>query len=194
MIWGSFNGLEQLISLIIQEVQNESAVEAGLKFLPEPVVGVVISGLTGFAINRYSPYAILLTAQVVACISPAVIGSSNIDIQYWRIEFPSLCLLPIGADTLFIIATIMVTHLFPRSQQGLAGSIINIVAQIGRSAGIALVGFVASHISQEAQHITPRRSDLMKGYKAASLVCLGGNIISLIVLAIALRRVKRLST
>lgn len=73
-----------------------------------------------------------------------------------------------GADTLFTIANLLITSVFPAKTQALAGGVCNTVAQIGKTVGLATTAGIASNIAaKEAQNGATNKEALLEGYKAA---------------------------
>ena len=74
---------------------------------------------------------------------------------------------PIGADSLFTIANLLITSVFPAKTQALAGGVFNTVSQIGKAVGLALVAVIASTVTAESRFVDKLSPEaLMEGYRA----------------------------
>jgi predicted MFS family arabinose efflux permease len=192
LMWAAFNGVEQLLNFIFQRVRHLSSTTAALQFLPSPVAGTIASAVIGCLIHRYRADCIIIGATIMSCAPPLLLAVSNVQLPYWAEEFPSVILNSTGADALFIISNLLITSMFVHEKQGLAGGVFNTVAQIGRSSGIMIVGLVSDSItasSSPGDRSSP--GALMKGYRAASWLCLALNVAVIGIVAWRLRRVGK---
>ena len=92
--------------------------------------------------------------------------------SYWTGAFIANITNPTGADALFTIANLLITSVFPRKTQALAGGVFNTVSQIGKSVGMALNAVLAASVTAQApvidKHSPPA---LMQGYRASFWLC-----------------------
>jgi hypothetical protein len=85
---------------------------------------------------------------------------------YWRGVFQAMALNPLGADLIYTIANLVVTAAFPTETQALAGGIFNMLAQIGKSVGIATSAVIARQVTAQVNGAGTKKA-LLRGYKAA---------------------------
>lgn len=112
--------------------------------------------------------------------------------SYWSSAFLANCFNPVGADSLFTIANLLITSVFPPKTQGLAGGVFNTVSQIGKSVGLALVAVIAASVTGSSglkDKSSPEA--LLKGYRATFWFCFGLVVMTLGVSAWGLRRVGK---
>jgi predicted MFS family arabinose efflux permease len=166
--WGVFNAIETYLTLFFQDVQQISAIQTSIRFLPTPVAGAAANIIMGLIAHRArADYA------VIAGISLTTVGALLMCIiqpewAYWACAFPALLLNPIGADVLFTISNLVITSVFPSRTQGLAGGVFNTVAQIGKSVGLATSGVIAASITEHSKfHDKDSPKALMVGFRAA---------------------------
>ena len=89
---------------------------------------------------------------------------------YWRGVFQAMALNPLGAGLIYTIANLVVTSAFPAGTQALAGSVFNMLAQIGKSVGIATSSVVARQLTMQVTmqvNGAGTKEELLRGYKAA---------------------------
>ncbi|KAJ5946979.1 MFS general substrate transporter [Penicillium verhagenii] len=76
-----------------------------------------------------------------------------------------MALNPLGADLIYTIANLVMTASFPTSTQAMAGGVFNMIAQIGKSVGIATSAVIARQVIAQAGKLGTKEA-LLLGYKA----------------------------
>ncbi|KAF2115559.1 integral membrane protein [Lophiotrema nucula] len=168
MTWGVFNATETFLSLVFQDVQQISAIQTSIRFLPAPIAGALGNLVMGLIAHKVrADYAVIvgITMTTIASLLMAIIQP---DWTYWSCAFLAVFLNPIGADVLFTVANLIITQVFPAKTQALAGGVFNTIAQIGKSVGLATSAVVASSITERSQFKDKEGPEaLMAGYRAA---------------------------
>ncbi|KAJ5116044.1 hypothetical protein N7456_000392 [Penicillium angulare] len=189
VIWGAFNGFEQIINFFFQNVQELSVIETAIRFIPTPVTGLLSALVTGMVLHRIRADAIINITTIISIISPLIMAIINPSWTYWRCAFIAVCLNSIAADSLFTVSNILIADLFPPETQGLAGGVFNTISQIGKSFGLTFVELIANIVSRNTDPEQDQPDGLMVGYRASFWFLFAANIISLGVGAIGLRKV-----
>ncbi|KAL8857502.1 MAG: hypothetical protein Q9178_005997 [Gyalolechia marmorata] len=168
LMWGAYNAFEQVINLFFQEVQGLDALETALHFLPQPLSGLLANLAVGLVVHRIRGDWIILATTIISCISPLLMALIDPSWSYWVAAFPAVFLNTVGADIIYTISNLLIMFVFPGSKQGLAGGVLNTVAQIGNSLGLAVVALLAESITMHSS-IEDKKSPeaLMEGYRAA---------------------------
>ncbi|KAI4725124.1 hypothetical protein E4T49_07148 [Aureobasidium sp. EXF-10728] len=167
MVWGSLNASEQLTALYLQDVLRKPVLRASLYFLPAPVCGILMNVGVGFLIPYMRPSVAVPIACLVSGLAPLLLATiCRVDgPSYWRGVFQAMALNPVGADLIYVIANLVLTEAFPEETQALAGGIFNMLAQIGKSVGIATTTIIARQLTAQAAR-PESRDALLTGYKA----------------------------
>ncbi|KAJ5389317.1 uncharacterized protein N7496_000385 [Penicillium cataractarum] len=166
LVWGTLNASEQLTALYLQDIRGTSALTSSLYFLPAPVCGL----LTNIAIGGLLPYLRPSFAVPAGClvsgIAPLLLATlCHLDGPgYWHGIFQAMALNPLGADLMYTIANLVMTAAFPNKTQALAGSVFNMLAQIGKSVGITTSALIARQITTHADGIGSKEA-LLLGYR-----------------------------
>ena len=170
-----------------QEVQEYSAFEASLRLLPALIVGVVLNLMTGYFIDRVSPFWLIVVSTVLTAGSPLLMALIKPAWPYWWGAFPAQVLAPLSGDIFFTVGLIIVSEVFPDRTQALAGAVFNTVAYFGWSFGINSMQ-VVSMLVTDATTYRDKSSPLalLQGYQAtfwamfaAMLVAAGGAVLGL---------------
>lgn len=196
LIWGSFNAFEQITNLFFQRVQSLSAFQAGLRYSPGVVTGIVMSLLMGLMIHRIRGDVIIVSFSLVSLTAPVLMARIDPHWIYWKASFPAIILNTIGADASFTISNLLITSSFPAETQALAGGVFNTIAQLGNAFGMTLATLIAETITTKA--ISSAGGDgsevagpdeLMEGYRGAYWFFFGMLTAALCVSAAGLHKV-----
>ncbi|KAB8345826.1 hypothetical protein FH972_022881 [Carpinus fangiana] len=192
LTWGSFNALEQLLTFYFQYVQQVSALETSLRFLPAPVSGVAANLAMGLIVHKIPANWIAISVAAISCAASLIMALAQPHQSYWATSFISILLNPIGADSLFVVSNLLITSSFPAKTQALAGAVFNTVSQVGKSIGLASSAALASSITAKSTAEDKKGPEaLLEGYHAAWWFCLALNATTLILSVWGLRKVGR---
>lgn len=159
---------ETFLTFLFQDVQQLSATEASVRFLPAPATGLLTNLCMALVVHRMRANWALLISFAVSGVAPLLLGVMSAKSSYWGFTFPAVALNVIGPDTLYTISNLIITAEFDDSTQALAGGVFNTVAQIGKSVGLALSAVIASSVTRKAEHGSESSiSSLFRGYQAA---------------------------
>ncbi|KAL8783883.1 MAG: hypothetical protein Q9213_004301 [Squamulea squamosa] len=190
LVWGAFNAVEAFGNFFLQNIQGLNALQAGLRFLPSIVTGVLANVLVGLLVHRIRADWIVILSLVLSWSSPLLMALIKPKATYWAFAFPAILLNPIGADGLFTVSNLLITSRFPMKTQGLAGGVFQTTSQIGKSVGLALTTVVANDItagsSSRGKEASPA---LMQGYRAGFWFLVAINSTSLCMSVWGLRRI-----
>jgi len=189
LTWGSFNALEQILSLYFQLVQKNSTLQTALHFLPEPISGIVTNVAIGLFVHKVRGDVIVGAATALSCVPPLLMALASPSWSYWAAAFPAVVIIPVGADSLFTISNLVITSQFPGSTQGLAGGVFNTVSQVGKSVGLALGAVIANSVTARAKGTDEQV--LLEGYKATFWFCLALNVTTLLLGVWGLRKIGK---
>lgn len=194
LVWGALNASEQLTALYLQDVRGFSTFTSSLYFLPAPVCGILMN----VAVALLLPYLRASYAVPVACfvsgLAPLLLAAlcRVHGPSYWQAIFQAMAINPLGADLMYTIAMLVVTEAFPLKTQALAGGVFNMVAQIGKSVGIATSAIIAQQVSSPLMASFDSREALLRGYHAGWWYNCGLSFVSVFVSLWGLRSVGRL--
>lgn len=193
LAWGAFNGTETLLTFFFQDVQQLSATQASLRFLPAPVSGLATNLVMGLMIHKIRADWAVIFSMTLSSISALLVALMKIDAPYWEYAFPAITLNAIGPDVLFTVSNLVITSAFPDKTQALAGGVFNTVAQIGKSVGLALTAVIAASTTLKSDYSDkhePRA--LMEGYRAAFWFCFAISTTTLVVSLWGLRNIGKI--
>ncbi|TKW56375.1 putative MFS-type transporter [Colletotrichum tanaceti] len=198
LTWAMIQSLEYVFSLFFQNVQDLSALQTSLRFIPNVLLGIIFSVALGVMLHRVPVYWIVLSTCLLSAISPLVMALVDPGWPYWYASFWAMLLSPLSGDTLFVVSALIITSTFPEGTQGLASAVFNTFSQFGTAVGLAVVGVISSAVSQSSQsgHHAGNDSedyskdDLLKGYRASFWAMFAAAALTCVLGALGLRKVS----
>ncbi|KAE8342980.1 major facilitator superfamily domain-containing protein [Aspergillus arachidicola] len=177
LVWGSLNASEQLTALYLQDVRGTSTLTASL------------NAAIGISLPYLKPSIAVPARCLVSGIAPLLLATlCGVDGPG---VFQAMALNPLGVDLIYTIANLVMTESFPARTQALAGGVFNILAQVGKSVGIATSALIARQITSQVDYVESATA-LLKRYKAGWWYNCGLGFVSVAVSFWGLRSVKRL--
>lgn len=89
--WGVFNAVETLLTLFFQDVQEISAIQTSIRFLPEPIVGALANIVMGLLVHKIRAYWAVIIAIAISAISALLM--SIIQPEWQVVPTKHVCLL-----------------------------------------------------------------------------------------------------
>ncbi|KAM0526066.1 hypothetical protein ACHAQF_004237 [Verticillium nonalfalfae] len=176
LLYGTWGIFSVYGTLYFQNIMSASPLQVVAWYVPLGVAGLVISVVEGFILHLVPGRVLLIIAGLGAVGSQLLIAMIPLGGSYWAWIFPAVIFSTVGIDLPTILATVFVTTTFPTSQQGLAGSVINSVLQLGVAFVLALTDVIQAATVDEA--------GLRKSYKNTFWFGVGAAAASLLILAI----------
>ncbi|PLB46299.1 MFS general substrate transporter [Aspergillus steynii IBT 23096] len=166
LVWGALNASEQLTALYLEDVRGHSALVSSLYFLPAPIAGVLMNAAIGAFLPRLRPSVAVPAACLLSGIAPLLLATlCRVDGPgYWRGVFQAMALNPLGADLIYTVANLILTAAFPARTQALAGGVFNMLAQIGKSFGIASSALIARQVTGQLRDGGSKQA-VLAGYR-----------------------------
>jgi EmrB/QacA subfamily drug resistance transporter len=185
----SFLSFFFLGSLDMQRVMGYGPLEIGMAFLPVALVMAVFSiRFSAALIERFGPWAMLITGQIVVAAALLMLGFGPAHPNFViHMIFP-LALMGLGGGLSFPSLTIMAMADVPMHESGLASGLLNTTGQVGGAFGLAVLATVASSRTVDLMHSgAGLTAALAGGYHFAWLVGAGVAVVTLVVAATLLR-------
>ena len=177
----AFLGFFFVASLDLQRVLGYGPMEIGLAFLPVAVVmGLFSIRFSALLINRFGPFAVLVSGQVVIVAALAVLGFGPTSANYAIHLLVPLALLGLGGGLSFPSMTIIAMSDAQPADAGLASGLLNTTGQVGGALGLAVLATLAgSRTLSLLRDGAGTTAALAGGYHLAWLVGAGTVIVTL---------------
>ena len=133
-----------LITLYLQEVLGDSALRAGLSYLPLAVAIVLAAGMAGELVNRLGFKNVLVTGMLF--VTAALLWFTQVSAggSYAGDVLGPSILAGVGLGLAFVPVTIAAVSGVGASEAGLASGLINTTQQIGGALGLAILASIAN--------------------------------------------------
>jgi nitrate/nitrite transporter NarK len=175
-------------TLFYQEIQNLSPLSTSPRFLPMVLTGTATNIITGMLVHRVNANKLVIGAAALTTIAPLLMALANPHSSYWSMIFEAMLLSPIATDTIFTIANLIITEVFPHEIHGLAGGVFNTIAQIGNSVGLAISAVVAGEVTKAKEAAGEAdASALLDGYRASFWTSLAASAVVVVIAGWGLR-------
>lgn len=176
LLYGTWGIFSVYGTLYFQNIMSASPLQVVAWYVPLGLAGLILSIIEGFILHLVPGRVLLIISGLGAVGSQLLIALIPLGGSYWAWVFPAVIFSTIGIDLSTILMTVFVTTTFPTAQQGLAGSVINSVLQLGVAFVLALTDII--------QSATVDQAGLGKSYKNTFWFGVGAAAASLLILAI----------
>ncbi len=158
--WSSFGIWLLYLLQFLQVLRGISPLLSGAQFAPSAGMGFVAAMVTGYLLSRVRTSYIMTTAMTAFCVGITLVATMPINQTYWIQTFLSTIVIVWGMDMSFPAATIIMSDLVPKGQQGVAASLVATVVNYSISIGLGIAGTVEVHVNHGG-------ADLLKGYRGS---------------------------
>ncbi len=86
-----------------QEVQQLSAVQTSIRFIPDVLAGMALSICVGLVLHKVSAYYIVLATSFISAASPILMALINPRWPYWYVSFWAVVLSSVAGDGTFFL-------------------------------------------------------------------------------------------
>lgn len=164
--WSSFGIWLLYLLQFIQVLRKASPLESAAQFVPCAIMGFIAAIVTGFLLSRIRMSYIMAIAMTSFCVGIILPATMPVNQSFWIQTFLSTIITVWGMDMSFPAATIILSDLVPKGQQGVAASLVNTVVNYSISIGLGIAGTVEVHVNDGGE-------DLLQGFRGAWYVGIG---------------------
>ena len=161
-----------LITLYLQQVLGQDALEAGLSYLPLAISIILAAGIAGQLVTRIGFKPVLVTGLLFVAVALAWFNQISPDGSYLADVLGPSILAGIGLGLSFVPVTIAAMSGTIPEEAGLASGLINTSQQIGGALGLAILASIANSSTNDAfsSGVTEKTVALTQGFSDAFLV------------------------
>jgi EmrB/QacA subfamily drug resistance transporter len=170
------------VTLYLQEVLGNDALQAGLSFLPTTLAVFTGSWFAPRLVARFGVRPVVTAGMLLATAGLLVLTGVRPGGSYAAVVLPGGFLSGLGMGLALVSSTIAATHGVPGPQSGLASGLLNTSRLFGGALGLAVLSTVAAGVSGPSRGVG-RALALSDGFSVAFTV---GAAITLLGAAIAL--------
>ncbi|KAK6455603.1 multidrug-resistance type transporter [Scheffersomyces xylosifermentans] len=148
-------------SLVIDE---DSPILAAVMTVPCIFTGLIAAVSTGFMVQKVPSSIILLGSLLAFLVGSILMGTRPVGQIYWAQKFVSFLIQPFGMDMSFPAACIILSTALPKSQQGMAGSLVSTFVNYSISIGLGFAGTVEYYVTKD---MVPSTETTIHGMRVA---------------------------
>jgi DHA2 family methylenomycin A resistance protein-like MFS transporter len=140
-LYGALTGLAVYFSVFFQQIQDRSALEAGLCLLPQGLMTAACAPLAGRVTGAVGPKPPILAGMGLVALAVLALARLEVDTpvsQFWWL----FALLGMGTGIALPAMTVTALAAAPARRAGMASALHNASRQLGQTFGVAVLGTV----------------------------------------------------
>jgi MFS family permease len=177
------------MTLYLQQVLGDDALQAGLSFLPATLAVFTASSLAPRLVARLGVSRVVTIGMVFATAGLLILTGVHPGGSYVTIVLPGGVLAGLGMGLGLVPSTIAATQGVPRSQSGLASGLLNTSRLVGGALGLAVLSTIAASTTSHATGVSQAEA-LTNGFTLAFQIGAAITTVAAVVAAVMLRPVE----
>jgi len=173
-------------SLYLQEILGYTPIQAGLAWLPQTVLIMVVS-------NIGARIATTMGARLLIALGAFVLGAGMLlflrtgpDSDYVTVLIPAMLVTGIGVGLAFVSVTMAATTGVPDRDQGIASGLIGTAQQVGMAVGLAILVNIAGSVTRVS--LPQGAGAVIAGYHQAFVIAAAISFVAALVALILIER------
>jgi EmrB/QacA subfamily drug resistance transporter len=188
---GAFLGMFFLSALFLQQVHGDSALDAGVHFLPMGGAAILSAVVGAQLVTRYGTRAAYLGGTVVGAIGLLLLSRAGADASFAGGLLPGFIVFGLGLPLVGVANQIAAVAEIPHQDAGAASGVITAAFQIGGALGLALISTAATTRTGDVLASGAAQPDaLAAGFERGLMIAAGLAILNLAIGAVRAPRIK----
>ena len=188
---GAFLGMFFLTALFLQQVHGDTALQAGVHFVPMGIAAIASAVIGAQLVTRFGTRAAYLGGTAVGAVGLLLLSQAGVDSGYAGGLLPGLIVFGLGLPLVGVANQIAAVAEVPHEDAGAASGIITTAFQVGGALGLALISTAATTRTGDALAAGAAQADaLAAGFERGMLIAGGLAIANLLVGAIRAPHIK----
>ncbi|MGW1344013.1 MFS transporter [Kribbella sp. NPDC002412] len=159
-----------LTAIYLQQVRGDSALEAGVHFLPMGGAAIVGAVLASQLVQRVGTRTVQLTGAVLSVAGLLLLSQADATGSYSSELLPGLVIFGFGILGVGVPGQITAVSEVRPAEAGAASGVVNAMYQVGGALGLAIVTTLSiTHTTQELTHGATQQQALVAGYERGLL-------------------------
>ncbi|MDX6667418.1 MAG: hypothetical protein QOK04_798 [Solirubrobacteraceae bacterium] len=181
LLYSGFFAMWFFLSLYLQQVNHDGALETGVAFLPMTLAIVVASALAPRLVGRFGIRSVVTAGMLSATAGLALLTGLNPGSSYVTHFLPGGLLAAVGLGLSLVPATIAAVQGVPPSESGLASGILNTSRLVGGALGLAVLSTLAtsrtnSKLSEGVAALQAHTDGYQLAFAVGAALCLLGGL------------------
>ncbi|HEX4673327.1 MAG TPA: MFS transporter, partial [Solirubrobacteraceae bacterium] len=174
------------VTLYLQQVLGDDALQAGLSFLPTTLAVFTASSTAPRLVAQLGVRRVVTIGMLFASAGLLILTGVSPGGSYCTVVLPGGVLAGLGMGLGLVPSTIAATHGVPRTQSGLASGLLNTSRLVGGALGLAVLSTIAASSTGHAVGVSSAQA-LTNGFALAFQIGAGITIVAAVVAAVMLR-------
>jgi EmrB/QacA subfamily drug resistance transporter len=167
-------GTFYVITLYLQQVQQYSALQTGVSWLPFAAGLVLGAGSAPKLLIRVAPRFVAAAGALLSALAALWFSFIQVDSNYWLHLAPAMFVLALGFGLGVIAMTQAAVYHTQPHEAGIASALLNSAQQIGVALGLAVLAGIAAAVTSSPEHANLTESaQLVTGYGSALTIAAG---------------------
>jgi EmrB/QacA subfamily drug resistance transporter len=173
-----------LTAIYLQQVRGDSALEAGIQFLPMGGAAILSAGVASTFVTRVGTRAVQLVGAAFGVAGLALLSQAGIHDSYAAHLLPGMVLFGIGIIAVATPAQISAVADVTHADAGAASGVVSAVYQVGGAVGLAVITTLSTSKATAAVLAGTSQPDaLVQGFHRGLLVA---TILAIVILLVSL--------
>jgi predicted MFS family arabinose efflux permease len=126
-------------SLYLQEILGYSPIQAGLAWLPQTVLIMVVSNIGARIATKLGTRTLIALGTLVLGAGMLLFLRTAPESDYVTVPLPAMLVTGVGVGLAFVSVTMAATTGVPDRDQGIASGLIGTAQQVGMAVGLAIL-------------------------------------------------------
>ena len=188
---GAFLGMFFLTALFLQQVHGDSALDAGVHFLPMGGAAILSAVVGAQLVTRFGTRAAYLGGSAVGAVGLLLLSQAGADATFAGALLPGLIVFGLGLPLVGVANQIAAVAEVPHEDAGAASGVITTAFQVGGALGLALISTTATTRTGDVLATGAAQADaLAAGFERGMLIAAGLAIANLLIGAVRAPRIK----
>lgn len=188
---GAFLGMFFITALYLQQVHGDSALDAGLHFVPMGIAAIVAAAVASQVVTRIGTRPVYLTGALIGIAGLVALSQAGADASYGTAILPGMVVFGLGMLMVGVSNQIAAIAEVPHADAGAASGIVTAAFQVGGAIGLALISTAAtSRTTDELAAGAAQPEALAAGFERGLLIAAAIVVVNLVVGAVRAPRIK----
>src|SRR3954470_18705006 len=188
---GAFLGMFYMCALYLQQVHGDSALDAGVQFVPMGIAAIASAVVGAQLVTRLGTRAAYIGGSAIGVVGLLLLSRAGADASYAADILPGFVVFGLGLPLVGVANQIAAVAEVPHEDAGAASGIVTTAFQVGGAIGLALVSTAAgSRVGDALAAGATQPQALADGFERGMIVAAGLAVANLVVGAVRAPRVK----